>query len=68
MEFSERNDLPIGFSMNLAQDSKAMNNFAILDDHKKEKLVEYIEAATTGDEAKSRINEVVNNLHHDKTY
>lgn len=66
MDFSERGVLPIGFSMTLAQDVKAMTNFASLSDIQKEQLVEYIEGSTTGFEAKSRIVEVVNNLHNDR--
>lgn len=66
MNFSERGMLPIGFSMSLAQDVKAMTNFATLPDSSKEQLVEYIENSTTGEEAKSRIVEVVNNLHDNR--
>ena len=58
-----RGNLPVGFTMSLAQDMEAMTNFATLPDQKKEELVNYIESSTTGEEAKSRIVEVVSNLH-----
>lgn len=66
MDFSERGVLPVGFSMTLSQDVRAMTNFATLPDSQKEQLVEYIESSNTGYEAKSRIVEVVNNLHNDR--
>ena len=66
MEYSDRKLLPVGFSMSLAQDMQAMTNFATLPDPRKEELVQYIENSTTGDEAKSRIGEVVSNLHYDR--
>jgi hypothetical protein len=55
--------LPVGLGMRLALDMEAMTNFANLPDNSKKQLVDYIEGSTTGDEAKSRVTEVVSNLH-----
>lgn len=55
-------DLPLGLMMQLGQDMGAMNTFASLSDSDKAQVVDYIKGATTGDEAKARINEVLNAL------
>ncbi len=55
--------LPVGLGMRLALDMEAMTNFVNLPDNSKKKLVDYIEGSTTGVEAKSRVTEVVSNLH-----
>lgn len=55
--------LPVGLGMRLALDMDAMKNFVNLSDQSKKQLVDYIEGSTTGDEAKSRVTEVVRNLH-----
>ncbi|BCN32771.1 hypothetical protein [Anaeromicropila herbilytica] len=68
MNFSDRGSLPVGFSMSLAQDLKAMTNFVSLSEDKKENIVEYIEGSTTGYEAKDRITQVVNDLHNEKMF
>lgn len=60
---SNENPLPVGLGMRLALDMEAMTNFVNLTEDKKKRLVDYIESSTTGDEAKSRVTEVVSNLH-----
>lgn len=55
-------DLPLGLMMQLGQNMGAMNTFASLSDSDKSQMVDYIKSATTGDEAKARINEVLNAL------
>ena len=55
--------LPVGLGMKLALDMDAMTNFVNLSDNGKKQLVDYIESSTTGDEARNRVSEVVNNLH-----
>lgn len=55
-------DLPLGLMMQLGQDITTMNTFASLSSGEKAQLVDYIKSATTGDEAKARINEVLNAL------
>ncbi|MDF2485126.1 MAG: hypothetical protein K0R46_1294 [Herbinix sp.] len=56
--------LPVGLGMRLALDMDAMKNFVNMPDQSKKQLVDYIEGSTTGDEAKSRVTEVVRNLHN----
>ena len=58
-----KSQLPIGLGMRLALDMKAMTNFATLPDEKKRELISYIESSATGEEAKTRVTEVVSNLH-----
>lgn len=63
MDFKDRNALPEGLGFSLALDVTAMTNFVNLPDSKKEELVNYIKCSTTGDEAKSRVKEVMYQLH-----
>ncbi len=60
--------LPVGLGMRLALDMDAMKNFVNLSDQSKKQLVDYIEGSTTGDEAKSRVTEVVRNLHSGESF
>ena len=55
-------DLPLGLMMQLGQNINAMNTFASLNNSEKAQMVDYIKSAATGDEAKARINEVLNAL------
>ncbi|MEF9960228.1 MAG: YdeI/OmpD-associated family protein [Niameybacter sp.] len=55
----EDDGLPLGLSMQLAQDPDAMSYFATLPKSEQEHLIEYIKEARTGDEAKKRIDEVI---------
>ncbi len=64
MDINDNGALPIGFGMNLAQDEKAMEGFSALSETEREKLVQYIKASSTGDEAKERIKTVVHDLHY----
>ena len=60
-------DLPLGFGMHLAQDELAMERFAMLSSHEKEKVIQYIQGCTSGDDAKERIRIVVQGLHEGRT-
>ena len=60
--------VPVGLGMKLALDMKAMTNFANLSDQKKQEVVDYIKSSPTGDEAKNRVSEVVNNLHEGNSF
>lgn len=62
MNLYEIGALPEGLVMSLAMDLTAMTNFVHLDDSKKEELVTYIQGATTGEDAKNRVAEVLNQL------
>ncbi|MDF2539466.1 MAG: hypothetical protein K0S76_2487 [Herbinix sp.] len=60
--------LPVGLGMRLALDMEAMTNFVNLSEDNKQQLVNYIEGSTSGDEAKSRVTEVVSNLHKGNSF
>lgn len=55
--------MPLGLGMAIAQDTRAMDGFFSLDDRQKIELVDYIQSAQTGEEAKSRIESTVQMLH-----
>jgi len=55
-------DIPLGFGMELAQNSAAMTEFGRLSDYEKTEIIKRIQAVNTGDEAKERIAEEVNRL------
>jgi hypothetical protein len=54
--------------MRLALDMEAMTNFVNMPETGKKQLVDYIESSTTGDEARSRVTEVVSNLHKGNSF
>lgn len=56
--------LPIGFTMRLSQDLKAMENFAAMSEREKIEIVNYIQGATTGEEAEERVTSAVARLHN----
>lgn len=56
--------LPIGFSMQLSQDLKAMENFVAMSKEEKEHLISFIQGATTGEEAEQRVHDAIVSLHH----
>lgn len=60
---AERNDMPVGFSMSLAQDRVAMSHFALLGKEQQEELMDYIREAPS-EAAKERIIDVVHKLHN----
>ena len=55
-------DMPIGFGMELYQNSNALHCFAALSQAERNDIIQYIEASKTGKEAKKRINTAVENL------
>lgn len=59
----EKEMMPVGFSMSLAQDREAMQHFALLDKTKQEEILDYIRQSTE-DTAKERILEMVHKLHN----
>lgn len=60
--FNAPEDLPLGLMMQLGQDLDAMNTFSNLSDSEKAQMIEFIKGATTGDDAKARISQVLNAL------
>lgn len=63
MEKLEAPDMPLGLTMSLAEDLEAMQTFSNLPSSAQAQIVNYIQGSTTGDEAKVRIENVVNKLH-----
>jgi len=59
-----QHSVPEGLGMRLALDMQAMSNFAKMSDDGKQQLIDYIKGSTSGDDAKSRVTEVVSNLHN----
>lgn len=66
--FEEDDGLPLGLTMLLAEDVDAMSYFATLPKSEQERLIDYIKEARTGDEAKRRIDEVVELCHNRQTF
>ena len=62
MDIYEIGALPIGFSMHLGQDLKAMEHFVALSRLEKEALIEFIQGGTTGEEAEQRVKEAIARL------
>ncbi|MGI6403776.1 MAG: YdeI/OmpD-associated family protein [Oscillospiraceae bacterium] len=60
-------DLPLGLGMELAQNPKAMNAFGTMTKSQKASMISHIQAATTGEDAKQRIREAVNQLSNNQT-
>ena len=52
-------DLPLGLGMQLAQNPKAMEAFGRMTNLEKSKMIAHIQAAKTGDEAKTRLTQAV---------
>lgn len=62
MNKEENEALPIGFTMSLAQNKKALDSYSKLSTEEKERLNEYISSSITSDEAKSRIENIILSL------
>lgn len=56
-------DLPLGLGMRLAQDPKAFDSFAKMTNEEKSTLINNIQGAATGDDAKRRMADAVTMLH-----
>jgi uncharacterized protein YdeI (YjbR/CyaY-like superfamily) len=54
--------MPIGLMMSLAQHEKAMETFGRLNDERQEAVLRYVKDSRTGEEAKSRIRNAVDQL------
>ena len=57
-------DMPLGLTMSLAEDLDAMQTFSNLPSEAQEQIVEYIQASVSGDDAKRRVERVVDGLHN----
>ena len=61
-------DMPIGLMMSLAMNPDAMKNFSTLNDEKQSSVIRYIENASTGEDARTRIGNAVDELGKGNTY
>ena len=55
----EHREIPTGLMSRMAHSTRAMDGFFSLDDDRRDALVQYIQGAQTGAEAKSRMEEAV---------
>ena len=55
-------DMPIGFGMELYQNSNALHCFAALSQDERNEIIRYIEKSASGEDVKKRINTAVENL------
>lgn len=60
-------DLPLGLGMQLAQEPAAITAFGKLNPDQKANVVRYIQACSTGEDAKARIEAAVEHLKKDDT-
>jgi uncharacterized protein YdeI (YjbR/CyaY-like superfamily) len=60
-------DLPLGLGMQLAQESEAMNTYTALTQPKRDKIVDYIQSCTSGEDSKRRISTVIEGLKNGQT-
>lgn len=64
---SDAGNMPIGLMMSLAQHENAMKTFGRMDDEKQKSVIRYVEDSVTGEEAKQRIQDAVQNLDQGNT-
>lgn len=62
MKNKNKGFIPIGFSMSLAQNPTALNNYSNLSNEEREKINAQIASSTTGPEAKTIIQNIISNL------
>ena len=55
-------DLPIGFSMQLAQEPQAVTNFGKLSKEQQASLIHYMQSGSSGEDAEMRITQAVEGL------
>lgn len=63
----DRDEMPIGFTMSLSMDLEALDHYAKLSREKQDEIINYVSTPGRGNEAKRRIEDVVQKL-HDKVY
>lgn len=60
-------DLPLGLGLGLAQNPEAMDTFGSMSKEQKANLIHHIQGATTGAEARERIDNTIMRLSHHET-
>lgn len=61
-ETNTEKNMPVGFVFKMAMDSKALDYYSTLSNSTKERITNYIQNSSTGNESKQRIEDVINNL------
>ncbi len=56
---AETPNLPLGLGMALAQDTEALSCFGRMTREEKQQMIAYIQGATTGEDAKARMQQAV---------
>lgn len=54
----ERNEIPLGFGMSLAQNPEAMQKFALLNEAEKQKILEKTHSITSKEEMRQFVNSI----------
>lgn len=62
MKNNKKGNIPIGFSMSLAQNPVALNNYSNLSNEEREKINTQIKSSATGPEAKNKIENIISDL------
>ena len=61
-EKMERNEMPVGFAMALAQNPEAMKKFAMLSQEKKQEIIDGTHSVRSKDEMHQYVNDLVSNV------
>ena len=59
---SKTANMPIGLMVSLTKHQNAMKQFSTLNDEQQQSVIQYVKNSATGEEAKSRIHQAVQNL------
>ncbi|MCL2843084.1 MAG: YdeI/OmpD-associated family protein [Oscillospiraceae bacterium] len=60
-------DLPLGLSMGLSMHPRAMDTFGKMTHQEKTAAIQYVQSATTGQDAKRRIENAIQQMEHGQT-
>ena len=60
-------DLPLGLGMSLSMHPQAMDTFGKMTPQEKTAAIQYVQAATTGPDAKRRIQNAIQQMEHGRT-
>ncbi len=58
----EQSEMPIGFTMALAQNPEAMQKFAMLTEEEKQKIISGTHSVKSGDEMRRYVSALVSNM------
>ena len=60
-------DIPLGLSMSLAMHPRAMDTFGRMSPQEKHAAIQYVQSCTTGEDAKRRIENAIQQMEHGQT-